>query len=134
MWWGSWKWRIIWSFGWCCWHESIPVTVKTGKLYSFFTDFYSVLHLFNIPMLKIKEKEHVELFLLENKICPNCQRRRRSTESQFWKHMLELWILDIFYCEKMKDTDGKQAMQVFAFDDTIWHFFLYNQQWTVVKV
>lgn len=34
-------------------------------------------------------------------------------------NMLELWILDIFYCENMKDTDGKQAMQVFAFDDTI---------------
>lgn len=108
---------------------------KNRQTLQFFTDFYSVLHLFNIPLLKIiKEKEHVELFLLENKICPNCQRRRRSTEAQFWKHMLELWILDIFYCENMKDTDGKQAMQVFAFDDTIWNFFLYNQQWTVVKV
>lgn len=61
----------------------------------------------------------MELFLLENEICPNCQHRRRSTEAQFWKHMLELWILDIFYCENMKDTDSKQAMQVFAFDDTI---------------
>lgn len=45
MWWGSWKWRIIiWSFGWCCWHESIPVTVKTGKLYRFLLSTAFVQH------------------------------------------------------------------------------------------